>query len=201
MTKTITVTATAAKNGRNEGMLSAHLFGGGVQQQRRGLLLVGLMSGCMLVCASGARADAPRPQPTKSQAGASSTAQPLASPQAVAHSQFAERYYALRFGVDQMRVRYTASGASVEFRYRVVNPDRAAMLSDKRATPYLIDEQTGIKLMVPVVEQIGALRQTTTPEQGREYFMLFANAGKIIKPGQRVDVSIGPFQVRGLTVE
>jgi hypothetical protein len=159
------------------------------------------MAVLVMVCAPGAGADAPRPQLTKSQAGASSTAQPLNSSRGVARSQFAERYYAVRFGVDQMRVRYTASGASVEFRYRVVNPDKAAMLSDKRTTPYLIDEQTGIKLMVPVVEQIGALRQTTTPEQGREYFMLFANAGKTVKPGQRVDVSIGPFQVRGLTVE
>ena len=73
-----------------------------------------------------------------------------------------------------MRVRYTASGASVEFRYHVVDPDKAAVLSDKNATPYLIDEQTGIKLLVPVAEQIGALRQTASPEQWREYWLLFA---------------------------
>jgi len=65
----------------------------------------------------------------------------------------------------------------------------------------MIDERTGIKLLVPVMEQIGALRQTVTPEQGREYWLLFANAGKLVKPGQRVDVSIGSFHVRGLTVE
>jgi hypothetical protein len=100
-----------------------------------------------------------------------------------------------------MRVRYTASGASVEFRYRVVDPDKAVVLSDKHATPYMIDERTGIKLLVPVMEQIGALRQTVTPEQGREYWLLFANAGKVVKPGQRVDVSIGSFHARGLTVE
>ena len=110
-------------------------------------------------------------------------------------------WYAARFGVDQMRVHYTASGASVEFRYRVLDPDKAAVLSDKHATPYMIDEKTGIKLLVPVMEQIGALRQTVTPEQGREYWLLFANAGKVVKPGQRVDVSIGSFHVRGLTVE
>ena len=159
------------------------------------------LAACLLVCAAGAEADAPQSQPPNPQAGASSTTQHLASPHVVARSQFADRYYALRFGVDQMRVRYTASGASVEFRYRVVDPDKAAVLSDKNATPYLIDEQTGIKLLVPVAEQIGALRQTASPEQWREYWLLFANAGKIVKPGQRVDVSIGSFHVRGLTVE
>jgi hypothetical protein len=190
-----------AKSGRNDGMLSAHLLGRSVHRVSGGLLLRLLLGACLLVCVPGAEADAPQAQPTKSQAGGSSTAQHLASPHVVARSQFGERYYALRFGVDQMRVRYTASGASVEFRYRVVDPDKAAVLSDKHATPYMIDEQTGIKLLVPVAEQIGALRQTAPPEQWREYWLLFANAGKVVKPGQRVDVSIGSFHVRGLTVE
>ena len=182
-------------------MLSGHLFGGSVHHQHRGLLLAGLMASCLLVCAPGAQADAQQAQPMKPQAGASSTGQHLASPHAVARSQFADRYYALRFGVDQLRVRYTDSGASVEFRYHVMDPDKATVLSDKHATPYMIDEKTGIKLLVPVAEQIGALRQTVPPERGREYWMLFANAGKVVKPGQRVDVSIGSFHARGLTVE
>jgi len=182
-------------------MLSGHLLGRGVYQVSGRLLLTLWVGACLLVCAPGAEADAPPAQPTKSQAGVSSTTQHLASPHVVARSQFGERYYALRFGVDQMRVRYTASGASVEFRYRVVDPDKAAVLSDKHATPYMIDEQTGIKLLVPVAEQIGALRQTVLPEQWREYWLLFANAGKVVKPGQRVDISVGTFHVRGLTVE
>ena len=157
------------------------------------LRLAVLMTGCLIVC-TGAQADAP--QPPKSNA-----AQPAAIPRAIPRSTRGEMWYAARYGVDQMRVRYTASGASVEFRYRVVDPDKAAMLTDKHATPYMIDEQTGIKLEVPVMEQIGALRQTAPPEQGREYWMLFANRGKVVKPGQRVDVSMGAFHVRGLTVE
>jgi hypothetical protein len=167
----------------------------------RGLLLAGLMASGLLVCTPRAQADARQPQATRPQAGASPTAQSFASPRMVPRSQRGEMWYATRYGVDQMRVRYTASGASVEFRYRVVDPDKAAVLSDNHATPYMIDEQTGIRLLVPVMEQIGALRQTVTPEQGREYWLLFANAGKVVKPGQRVDVSIGLFHVRGLTVE
>jgi hypothetical protein len=51
------------------------------------------------------------------------------------------------------------------------------------------------------MEKVGELRQTATPELGREYWMVFANRGKLVKPGQRVDVMIGPFRAEGLTVE
>lgn len=100
-----------------------------------------------------------------------------------------------------MRVRSTASGSSLEFRYRVLEPQKAAALTDKRAKPVLIDQKTGNRLMVPTMEKIGELRQTATPEEGREYWMVFANPGKLVKPGERVDVVIGAFRVSSLTVE
>jgi len=135
-----------------------------------------------------------KPQPVS----ATSASPPGAT---IARSQLGETYYARRYGVDQMRVRYTASGESLEFRYRVVDPDKAGLLNDKRAEPHLIDEQTGVRLEVPVMEKIGPLRQTASPEAGREYWMLFMNRGKSVKPGHRVDIEVGPFHVRGLTVE
>lgn len=112
-----------------------------------------------------------------------------------------EMYYARLYGVDQLQVRSIASGSSLEFRYRVLDAQKAALLSDKRAKPVLIDQQTGNRLTVPTMEKIGDLRQTAAPEEGREYWMVFANRGKLVKPGQRVDVVIGAFHVSGLTVE
>jgi hypothetical protein len=182
-------------------MIAAHLIGRSAPQATGGPLLTLLLGAWPLICPAGAQADAAPAPPASSQTGASSAAQHLAAPHVVSRSEFADRYYSLRYGVDQLRVRYTASGASVEFRYRVVDPDKATMLSDKHVTPYMLDEKTGIKLLVPVMEQIGALRQTVPPQHGREYWLLFANAGKVVKPGQRVDVSIGSFHARGLTVE
>jgi hypothetical protein len=157
----------------------------------------------VVVCAALAHADTAH-SPPRSATGAPAVA---ASSQAVpapviSRSQLGETYYARRYGVDQMQVRYTASGESLEFRYRVLDPDKAAILSDKRARPYLIDEQSGAKLEVPVMDKVGALRQTTdAPEAGREYWMLFMNRGKLVRPGHRVDIEVGPFHVRGLTVQ
>jgi len=170
------------------------------------MLLAGLLAGSIVVCAPRAQADAPDAKSTKSQATPSAAMAPATAPPArrlvvVPYSERAEMYRARRFGVDHLRVRYISSGSSLEFRYRVVDPDKAQMLTDKRAKPFMIDEATGNKLAVPTMEKIGELRQTATPEQGREYWMVFSNPGKLVKPGQRVDVMIGSFRAEGLTVE
>ena len=167
----------------------------GVARWLPGLLI--LSAGC---CLSAAVAETHAT--TKSAAGSAAPAAPSsAAPLVVSRSQLGEQYLARRYGVDQVRVHYTASGASIEFRYRVVDPDKAALLNDKNANPVMIDERTGAKLQVPVLEQIGALRQVTPPERGREYWMLFNNRGKVVHRGGRVDVSIGSFHAHGLVVE
>jgi hypothetical protein len=116
-------------------------------------------------------------------------------------SQRGELFYARRFGVDQMRVQTTESGASLEFRYRVVDTEKAKILTDQRNTPRLTDVATGTVLSVPTGENIGERRQTPPLEAGREYWMVFSNPGKRVKPGQRVDIAIGTFRVEGLVVE
>jgi hypothetical protein len=175
---------------------------------RKAMLLAGLLASNMVVCAPRAQADAADAKSTKSQATpsaamapASSTARPARRIVDVPHSDRAEMYRMRRFGVDHLRVRSISSGSSLEFRYRVVIAEKAQMLTDKRAKPYMLDEETGNKLEVPTMEKIGELRQTATPEEGREYWMVFANTGKLVRPGQRVDVVVGAFRAEGLTVQ
>ena len=110
-------------------------------------------------------------------------------------------YYAVTYGIDQLQVRSVSSGASLEFRYRVLDAQKAGILNDKHSPPYLIDQITGTRLTVPTVEKVGTLRQVAAPEVGREYWMLFGNPGKVVKPGQRVDIwmwiaSEGPDGIR-----
>jgi len=100
-----------------------------------------------------------------------------------------------------MQVRRTASGTLVRFSYRVTDAERARSLGDKEATPHLIDPQRRVMLQVPVMEQIGQLRQTGTPVVGQEYWMVFSNKGDVVKAGDRVDVLIGTFHADGLLVE
>jgi len=119
----------------------------------------------------------------------------------IPRSQRGEMYYARRYGIDHLQVRSTSSGQSVEFRYRVLDPGKAAWLNDKKSSPVLTDQRTGTKLAVPSMENIGSLRQVAPPEAGKEYWMVFQNPGKLVKPGDKVDIVIGPIRLNGLVVE
>jgi hypothetical protein len=142
-----------------------------------------------------ATAVATTPQPAAPAAGASRAGH------SVPRSERGERYYAVRYGVDQLHVRLTASGQSLEFRYRVIDPDRAASLNNRKLAPVLTDQRTGTKLTVPAMENIGSLRQVAAPEAGKEYWMVFQNHGKRVKSGDKVDIAIGIARFNGLFVE
>jgi hypothetical protein len=58
--------------------------------------------------------------------------------------------------------------------------------------------------MVPSAGKVGPLRQTVRsgkPEANRNYFILFANPGKYVKPGNKVTVVIGDFKAEDIVVE
>jgi hypothetical protein len=113
----------------------------------------------------------------------------------------AKKYYVAVWGVDKLKVSYTSSGNLIRFSYRVADPERAKLLADKKATPYLLGQRSRALLQVPVMEKVGQLRQAATPQAGQEYWMVFSNKGNLIKPGDRVNVMIGAFRAEGLVVE
>jgi len=98
-------------------------------------------------------------------------------------------------------VKSVESGQMIRFSYRVIDAEKAKGMNDKKATPYLIDEKARVKLVVPSMEKVGQLRQSSTPEPGKSYWMVFSNKGTFVKRGNRVSVVIGRFRVDGLTVQ
>lgn len=116
-------------------------------------------------------------------------------------SRRAQAYYSTVWGVDELSVKTAESGEIIRFSWRVVDPDLAKTIHDKNLEPSLIDPEAGVKLVVPSLEQVGALRQMSTPVAGKSYWMAFSNSGRMVKPGHRVIVQIGPFQADGLIVE
>ena len=113
----------------------------------------------------------------------------------------AKNYYLSAWGIDQLQVRKTASGNLVRFSYRVQDPVRAKALGEKEATPYLIGLRSRAVLKIPVMDNIGQLRQTGTAGAGKEYWMTFSNKGNLVKVGDHVNVVIGTFHADGLIVE
>lgn len=109
-------------------------------------------------------------------------------------------YYSMVWGVDSLDVKWTESGEVIRFSYRVLDPEKAKVLNEKRNEPSLIDPEAGVKLVVPSLEKVGQLRQSSTPEAGKVYWMAFSNKGRLVKRGHRVDVVIGTFRGEGLVV-
>ncbi len=107
-----------------------------------------------------------------------------------------------KWGIEIDGIRLSAAGYMLDFRYRVRDPNRAYPVFSRRTKPYLVDQVTGAKFMVPSSPKVGPLRQTTLkPEADRIYFVMFANPGKFIKRGSKVDVVIGDFVAKDLVVE
>jgi hypothetical protein len=162
------------------------------------------------VSSSSAPATATQPSPVApstakgSQAKASPAAKPAGPASRSLPNRFAGRagaYYKVVWGIDSLAVKWTESGEIVRFSWRVLDPALAKALSDKRAEPSLMDPQAGVSLVVPTMEKIGQLRQTSSPEAGKSYWVAFSNKGLLVKPGHRVDVAIGTFRAQGLVVD
>jgi hypothetical protein len=110
-------------------------------------------------------------------------------------------YYRLVWGVDDLVVKWGESGEVVRFSYRVLDANKARVLNEKTNEPSLIDPEAGVKLVVPSMENVGQLRQSAAPENGKSYWMVFSNKGRLVKRGHHVNVVIGAFHADGLVVD
>jgi hypothetical protein len=106
-----------------------------------------------------------------------------------------------QWGVEVLFVRQTAAGYMLEFRYKVLDPQKAAALFERQTKPVLTHAETGAKFIVPTPAKTGALRNSNAPLEGHTYWMFFANPGKFVDQGDLVDIEIGDFLIEGLVVE
>ncbi|HWZ77273.1 MAG TPA: hypothetical protein VNX87_12105, partial [Candidatus Sulfotelmatobacter sp.] len=93
------------------------------------------------------------------------------------------------------------AGEVIRFTYQILDANKATALNDKKVEPSLIDEQAHVKLVVPLMDKVGKLRQSSPPEAGRTYWMLFSNKGGHVKRGDKVNIVIGKFRADGLVVD
>jgi hypothetical protein len=148
-------------------------------------------------------APAPANKPGRAASGASSP------PAKSLHSRYrperfagrAGAYYRLVWGIDDLVVKWGESGEVVRFSYRVLDANKAKVVNDKKNEPVLIDPERRVSLVVPSMENVGQLRQSAPPENGKAYWMVFSNKGRLVKRGDHVNVAIGAFHADGLVVD
>ena len=169
------------------------------------LLLSGALWGQSAGVVSGAETTWPTAEVAPASPSAAGKPAVAAEPYRNQPNRLAKRAVAINqsvWGIEAPRVKAVESGVMIQFSYRVLDPEKAKVLSDKQVEPLLISMEKGIRLTIPSLEKVGQLRQAPRePEAGKSYWMAFSNSGRLLKPGDRVDIVIGNFRAHGLEVE
>jgi hypothetical protein len=109
------------------------------------------------------------------------------------------------WGIKFYGIKWTAAGYMLHLRFRVLDPEKAYPLLSRKIKRQVIVEKSGAVLKVPFSPKVGSLRSTVrTPnmvKKGRNYEALFANPGRHVKPGDKVDLVIGNFMVENIIVQ
>jgi hypothetical protein len=106
-----------------------------------------------------------------------------------------------QWGVQLKPLRLTGDDLFLDFRFRVIDPEKAAPLLQKGTQPYLLDQKSGKTFQVPTTK-VGPMRATSAkPKIDKDYTMLFNNPNRFVKKGDKVTVVIGDFKAENLVVE
>jgi hypothetical protein len=106
-------------------------------------------------------------------------------------------------GIHINGVHLSAAGNMLDFRYRVVDAAKAAPLFERKIRPYLLDESSGAAFGVPESPKLGQMRTTrrnSAAAEERDYHILFANPGHVLRPGQKVSLVIGDTKLENLLI-
>ncbi|MBW8307098.1 MAG: hypothetical protein K0M46_09780 [Thiobacillus sp.] len=105
-------------------------------------------------------------------------------------------------GIEIEGIRLSAAGYMLDFRYRVLDPVKAAPLLDRKIQLYLLDEASGARLAVPSAPKVGSLRTSSRSKiiPGRNYYILFANPGRYLQAGSKVTLVAGDAEINHLIV-
>jgi hypothetical protein len=96
-----------------------------------------------------------------------------------------------QWGIRITQIGVTADGGLVDFRYLVIDPDKAlAMLQGEKSLPTLTAEDSRI-----LVNSAAMMAPKHELAAGRTYFLLYRNTKGAIKRGTPVTVQIGDLQL------
>jgi len=108
------------------------------------------------------------------------------------------------WGVEPIHLRVTAAGYMIEFRYKILDVEKALILSSRKREdfPYLQSLKSRAKLSVPYGSTVGFLKSNRRfHKKGKNYIAMFSNEGQHLLPGDKVKVQIRDQLSQELTVQ
>lgn len=128
------------------------------------------------------------------------TSQPVLPPPQAAD---AATILAQKWGISVFGLRLFANGNLVDFRYKILDPAKAAVLTKQEGeNAYFLDEASGHRLRLASMGRGGTMyHYTNTMQSGSMFSLQFPNPGKHLHPGSKVTLVMGDFRAENLTVE
>ncbi|MEJ2618970.1 MAG: hypothetical protein P8163_01650 [Candidatus Thiodiazotropha sp.] len=108
-----------------------------------------------------------------------------------------------KWGIELLSLHLTAAGYMIDFRFKVLDLEKAKIFFDQRIKPYLKVEKSNAKLPIPMAANVGAFRATNRGKNikpNKTYYMVFGNPDAHVKSGEKVTMVIGDFKAENLTV-
>jgi len=95
------------------------------------------------------------------------------------------------WGIEPVHIRITAAGYMIEFRYKIMDTEKALILSDRKDFPHLQALKSRARLSVPYGPTVGFLKSNRRfIKKGKNYITMFSNEGKHLLPGDKVTIDI-----------
>lgn len=106
------------------------------------------------------------------------------------------------WGIQISSLRLSMADTMMDLRYKLLDPVKAVSLADGKNQAYLLDQASGVKVVMPNPSKEGGFPPTSQKlTVGKTYFTMVANPGGGFKRGSKVTLVIGGFQAANLTVE
>ncbi len=106
------------------------------------------------------------------------------------------------WGIQPVFLRITGGGYMIEFRYKVIDTQKALVLSANKIFPSMLSMKSKAKLAVPYSSTVGYLKSNRKfLKQDRNYIVLFANENRHMLPGDQVKIQIGDQLSPPLTID
>lgn len=107
-----------------------------------------------------------------------------------------------KYGIEILSVQLTSVNYMINFKYKVLDPEKAAPLHNRKIQPYIVLERTGSQFGVPLTEKLGSIRSSPKfAKAGKNYFIFFGNPARYIKAGDLITIVIGDFKVEHIEVK
>jgi hypothetical protein len=106
------------------------------------------------------------------------------------------------WGIQPVFLRITGGGYMIEFRYKVVDTQKALVLSANKVFPSMLSMKSKAKLAVPYSSTVGYMKSNRKfLKLNRNYIVFFANENRHMLPGDQVKIQVGDEVTAPLTID